>query len=137
MEDTKPRNGRSSLVASREICLSKSDPLERLQEFCNQGKYKYKISWDKFKNGFMCQCRIHYRLKKNTQILKKEAFWVQTEDLNVAKKTIAAIILDGLGLGVPEPETEDLTDQILKAGVKTLSGLVGKSWAEMVDENDD
>jgi len=155
MEAPKPKSGRSSLVANREIKLTEDDPLKRLKEFCNQGKYHYKINWDRFKNGYMCECTVYYNFKKKTtKVLKKEVFWVETNDLMQAKKTIAAIFLEGIGLGVqtegedlPELTEDDPSDadmigeQLLKMGTQALSGLMAgmqeksKSWAEMAEEN--
>ncbi len=146
MESPKPKSGRSALVSHRQIVLTKNDPLERLKEFCNQGKYRYKINWDKFSNGFMCECTVYYNLKKKiTRVLKREAYWVETGDLKEAKETISAIFLDGIGLGVPdsagdvEDSMDEMSEEILRVGAKALTGLVAhiheQSWGDMAEDD--
>lgn len=139
-----PPNSRSSLISGRSINLQENDPLDRLKELCKQGKYNYKINWDRFQNGFMCECVIYYSLRrKTTKVLKKEVYWVETDDLLKAQKTVVAILLENLGLGVSEPEQEDeaklIGQELLRVGAKTLSGLMSgmekKSWAEIAEED--
>ena len=136
---------RSNLVSDSTISLTKSDPLERLKELCEQGHYEYKINWDHFKNGYMCECSIYYFTgKKASRILKKESYWIQTDELLKAKRTIAAILLNSIGLGVIEDEYEEsIEDELLRVGTKALSGIVSrfstedseeKSWADIVEE---
>ena len=121
---------RSRLVEDRTINLIEIEPLLRLKELCNQGKYTYKINWDRFQNGFMCECILYYDMKKRTKVLKKEVFWVETQDLRIAKQTIAAIMLERIGLGVEEPSQSNFEE----VGTETLSGInEKKSWADMVE----
>lgn len=129
------RKGRSRTISKCTISLSETDPLARLEEFCNQAKYQFKINWDRYKNGFMCECLIYYRLGKNNRNLKKEVQWIQTDSIQDAKKTIAAICLDSLGLGVPEENSDEASDPsriLMEMGLKAVNGL--KSWADIVEE---
>ena len=141
MDSQKPKSARSALVSHRQIVLTKNDPLERLKEFCNQGKYHYKINWDKFSNGFMCECTVYYYLKKkSTRILKREAYWVETGDLKEAKETISAIFLESIGLGVPAEnnDVDGMSEELLRVGTKAITGLMShmqeQSWGDMADD---
>lgn len=130
------RKGRSSLISNCKIELTETDPLERLKEFCKQGKYHYQINWDHFVNGFMCECIVYYQMKrKSHKMLKKEVFWIETRDLMKAKKTIAAIMLESLGLGLEN--SEDFGKELIKIGTKTLTELVSEvestSWADIAE----
>jgi hypothetical protein len=135
---------RSNLVSNCNISLTKTDPLERLKELCEQGHYEHKLNWDKFKNGFMCECSIYYYTsKRSSRILAKESYWVQTDDLTKAQKTISAILLQSIGLGVPEEEVEEsVEDELLRVGTRALNGFVSqftessKTWADIVDEEE-
>ncbi len=137
MDEVKQKSERSSITSSRKIELTENDPLKRLKEFCSQGKYHFKINWDRFNNGFVCECTVYYNLKrKSVRPLKKEVYWVETNDLQEAKKTIAAIFLDGIGLGVPDPKGD--TEELIRMGTEALTGIVSslgsRSWSDMVDE---
>ncbi len=86
------------------INLTEIDPLKRLQQFCTQGNYTFKINWNKFDNGFICECTVYYNLKRrSSRLLKKEVKWVETYSVNEAKRTIASIFLDNIGLPYKEP----------------------------------
>ncbi len=136
------------------IKLTKMDPVERLKELCKQGKYRYNITWDKYENGFMCECEIHYFLsRKRSKTLKKEVCWVETRDLRIAQRTVVATLLDNIGLGVEkiglgvekieeEPQSKNEFDEV-RIGMKVVtedndkinidnffSPLENKSWAD-------
>lgn len=131
------RKGRSKVLSKCQISLSENDPLERLKEFCNQGKYQYRINWDQFQNGYMCECSIYYNLGK-VRTLTKEVQWVPTMDLIEAKRTVAAVCLDNMGLGVPEspPQEKQPSEVLMEMGLQAVNNLIGESqsWADIAEE---
>lgn len=105
-------------ILDRSIILTREDPLERLEQFCEQGLYSYEFHHDEFQNGVMCSLK----LKKGGQTIAKEARFVKTfavvgdegeSLLTRAEKTVAAVLLDNLDLGVVgvEPEKEAEPDE--------------------------
>lgn len=97
-------------VLDRSIILTRGDPLERLEEFCEQGLYEYEFHNDEFQNGVI-SC-LELKLKGGQTIIKEARFVKilssddkEGESLLVrAKKTVTAVLLDRLGLGVSENE---------------------------------
>ena len=116
-------NHRTKKTKERPIVLTSTDPLRRLDEFCHQGTYIKEFTWDEFKNGFLCSCSIFYYIGNNKKHLIKETRWVETKNLLEAKRTLAANILENLGLGVPETEEEQLEDSVemIKEGVTNIA----------------
>ncbi len=103
-------SSRATLVKEISINLTHEDPVERLKEFCELGKYIFHWNWDKFLTGVMCELEISYQLDANSRskgdrrkILAKESRYISSAegDLTHAQKVVAAILLDRLGLGVP------------------------------------
>lgn len=103
-------SSRATLVKDISINLTHEDPVERLKEFCELGKYIFHWNWDKFSTGVMCELEISYQLDANSRskgdrrkILAKESRYISSTegDLAHAQKVVAAILLDRLGLGVP------------------------------------
>lgn len=106
---------RPAKIADRVIDLTHEDPLERLKQFCSQGQYRFHFKWDKFANGIMCELEITYQLghpETPKRLLVKEARFVGGEDIEHAKKVVAAVLLERLGLGVQPTEEENADDEI-------------------------
>lgn len=118
---------RSKNIAGMTINLTEEDPLDRLEELAKQGDYTYHFSWDNFKNGFMCELELSYyldlRKKTSKKLLCKEARFVEGSDLYHAKKVVAAILVDRLGLGVPETEEPEMTEAETKIQEMADKGL--------------
>jgi hypothetical protein len=99
---------RAKNIAEMHIHLTEEDPINRLEQLAKQGDYTYHFSWDKFANGFMCELELSYQLdprkKTSKKLLWKEVRFVEGLDLYHTKRVVAAILIDRLGLGVPEPE---------------------------------
>ena len=113
----------------RTINLTQTQPLLRLKELCNQGKYKFDFKWDKFANGYMITCELYFiQILNSRYILKKEVQWVETKDLDKAKNIICAILLEGLGMGVEDEESEseegEMSEKIVDLGMKAMSGIL-------------
>ena len=128
---------RSVLIANCKIDLTETDPLKRLKEFCRQGRYIHKMTWDKFSNGFMIECEIMYNIKNNRRrTLIKEVRYITTDDLQYAKKVISAITIERLGLSPLDMEedneennvdekTEDSLENLKNTSIKMASSLFG------------
>lgn len=107
-------------VLDRSIVLTREDPLERLEQLCEQGLYSYGFHHDEFQNGVLCALKL--KIGKGGQTIAKEARFIKKlaandnegeSSLMRAKKTVAAILLDKLDLGVvfePEKEADAETD---------------------------
>lgn len=100
-------------ILDRSINLTREDPLERLEELCEQGLYNYEFHTDEFQNGVMTTLEL--KVKGGQTIIIKEARFVknllsdskEAETVLVrAKKIVSAILLDKLDLGVVELEKE-------------------------------
>lgn len=102
------------------LLLTENDPLKRLDELRRQGYYNYNIRWTKFSNGLMMECKI-YRNHRNV-LIKEAQFVPSPKNIQEAKRVIAAIILDRLGLGVTE-EYVDLDSSLDENGVELDSSL--------------
>jgi hypothetical protein len=109
---------RAAKISDKSIELTQDDPLERLKQLGTQGYYKYHFNWDMFQNGVMCELEITYLLthqQSSRKTLIKEARFVKGTDLQYAKRVLAAVALERLGLGV---ETDDGTQEYDEAEAK-------------------
>jgi len=114
---------RSSKINSCVIELTRDDPIERLAQLCTQGMYDYKFTWDKFANGIMCELEI---TQTTGRILVKEVRYTNTTDEHQAQEIVAAILLEKLGLGVPEeelPALEEVDETEVKLQQMASKGL--------------
>ena len=111
------------------IKLTHDDPIERLFQFCQQGGYNPRFTFESFQNGVMCELEVS---KGGENILAKEVRFVQDKDVSYAQKVVAAILLEKIGLGVIEEEpsagdriqemAEKSMDFAMTALTKLLSG---------------
>lgn len=101
------------------IFLNKTDPLERLKEFCEQGKYRYTFFTHKFANGYFMTCEISDR---NDPIIS-ETCWIEDTDLRVCEKIISANLLVRIGLGCPETP-EEAMEQTIENTVQHLQEMM-------------
>lgn len=140
-DEQRVQGNRPSLVNGVTLELTKSDPLLRLNELCTQGKYRYKMSWDKFQNGIMITCKFFYIMNRNKYTVLREALFVRTDKVIEAKRTISAVLLDRLDLGesecsgeneFSESSQESSTSSITSEGLSMASELMG-SVMEMVE----
>ena len=90
---------RSDELKEINLVLEENDPLKRLSELCDKGKYKYRFTWDKFKNGIMCTCEIYYFINKNKRIVISKSSWISTHRLNEAQSYTASVVLSALKFG--------------------------------------
>ncbi len=144
--------GRASLRSERttglDINLTATDPLERLEEFCKQGKYEFAFGWDKFNSGVMCELSIFYELCNNRatdivipatrKLLIKEVRYVKTIDpdsVNYAKKVTAAILLERLGLSPLEAPLENEDQLPEKMEEQSPVDIVTESIQNLIKEN--
>jgi len=150
MAETTPPS-RSDVVRDRTIDLTQTDPLLRLRQFCKQGKYKYKIIWDRFQNGMMMECEVWYFLgKKKRHTLTREVQFVYTTDVKEGQRIISAILLQNIGLGFDEDEVcysseeeeggvcEDPLvggEKIAKLGIATMNSLLAQAVKDLPDGN--
>lgn len=115
----RPATTRATTIASQSISLTHQDPVERLKQFCEQGKYVFHWNWDRFASGIVCELEIGYQLDRSKssdrrKVLTKEARYIpnvsedQSENLLYAQRVLAAITLDKLGLGVPPEENIEI-----------------------------
>jgi len=105
---------RSAKISNVSIELTEEDPLERLKQFCAQGSYRYNYVWDAYQNGIMCELDITYFLNpapNSKRTLVKEVRFVSGTDVQYAKKVLAAVLLERLGLGASEMCGEEETEQ--------------------------
>ena len=65
------KNKRNSMSGTRMIELTKTNPLERLKELCNQGRYLDYMVWDKFKNGTLISGHLYTIINNKRYIVKK------------------------------------------------------------------
>jgi len=91
---------RAATIEHVSIDLTENDPVERLKEFCRQGFYYYKWTWDKFQNGILCDIEIRYKFM-NKRVAAKETKFVFTTELPVAQRIVAKALLEKLGLICP------------------------------------
>lgn len=140
-QDQRVQGNRPSLVNGVTLELTKSDPLLRLNELCTQGKYRYKMSWDKFQNGIMITCKLFYLMNRNKYTVLRDALFVRTDKVIEAKRTISAVVLDRLDLGEneytgdnesSESSQESSSSDITSEGLNMASELMG-SVMEMVE----
>lgn len=131
-------------ISSRSIKLTHTDPIKRLKEFCKAGKYYHHIKWDKFANGFMFECEVVYNLGRyghnRRRVLVKEVRWVETDNLIEGQRVIAAILLDNLGLGVPddgECEGEEEIEDISQDFTKAVTGVLNQVSQQLDNEEGD
>lgn len=135
----RPTTSRASSIATQNISLTFQDPIERLKQFCEQGKYTFHWNWDRFASGIVCEVEISYQLdsvKKGSdrrKVLTREARYIpntesdsdnsasenfKSRNLLYAQRVLAAIVLDRLGLGVPAEDSEPREDQVEDACVE-------------------
>jgi len=136
---------RSDIIMGRVINLTQTNPLKRLQEFCNQGIYYYKFTWDGFGNGYMMTCEIYFNLGRKKVTVIRESQWIASIDIIEAKNIISAIVLHSIGLGIDDDEEENLSDDLVKIGMRAMTGVLntigqnisdeGMTWADC-DKND-
>ncbi len=133
-------------ISSRSIKLTHTDPIKRLKEFCRAGKYYHQIKWDKYANGFMFECEVSYNLGRyghnRRRVLVKEVRWVETDNLIEGQRVIAAILLDNLGLGVPDDSEEideivDISQDFTKASMKAVTGVLNQVSQQLDNEEGD
>jgi hypothetical protein len=124
---------RSSRISNRDIALTEEEPLERLKQLCNQGYYKYHYTWDTFQNGIMCELELTYTLspQSSRRSLIKETRFVEGNDLGYAKKVLAAVLIERLGLGVVEQESpiteaEEKMQDLAEKGMDFALAAFGK-----------
>lgn len=135
---------RATKTINRTIALTQQDPIERLKEFCKQGLYKYRFTWDIFANGTMCECVLYISKYGSKRIdIAKEARFVASTELTEVKRVVSAVLLDRLGLGddsefeidiedEPNPQTplEEVHDFARKA-MKMASNMVTTQLANL------
>ena len=132
-------------ISSRSIKLTHTDPIKRLKKFCKAGKYYHQIKWDKYANGFMFECEVAYNLGRHghnrRRVLIKEVRWVETDNLIEGQRVIAAILLDNIGLGVPngfsdeEESDEELpSEDFAKASMKAVTGVLNHVSQQLDNE---
>ena len=131
---TEKNLSRSTIICDNIINLTQTDPLDRLQELCKQGNYRYKFNWDKFQNGIMIECELFYFLNRSRRILHQEAKFIKSKDLSHVKRVIATSILQNIGLGIND---EEITKNITH-GITAVAGIIDKvstfekmSWADI------
>lgn len=97
---------RTNLIGERTINLTQTNPILRLKELCTQGKYRYEIHHDRFKNGYMMVCDLYYISRPGNMryTVMRQAQFIKTDSLSNATSVIAAILLDLIGLGDDEEE---------------------------------
>lgn len=112
-------------ISDRSVILTHEDPLERLEQLCEQGIYSYGFHHDEFRNGVMCSLKL--KIGKGGQTIIKEARFIKmlsTDDsegetlLVRAKKTVAAILLDKLDLGVVESDKQSEEETLAEEDVE-------------------
>jgi hypothetical protein len=116
--------------------LEAIDPLERLKEFCTKIEHNFRFSFIRFENGILCGCGVFYAETEDscTSDLISEAKFVPTTDKLEAQRTVAAIILDRLGLAPPEdeppktqlPDLEEPMMNIVNSGMKLMMNMVNE-----------
>lgn len=110
------------------ISLVKTDPAERLEEFCSQSnRYHTSYLFSRFENGIMAECS----LESPHRVICSEAQFVLSTDIEKAKRIISAILLYRLGLGVDEGEDGDSDDEppeqdFVRVGMRAVSGILEK-----------
>lgn len=137
---------RAHIIATRTINLTETDPVQRLRELCRQGKYRYRMGWDRFQNGIMIDCEFWYFFgRKRRQVLAREVQFVSTTDVSEAQRIIAAIFLQNIGLGVEtedvecsesdpefegsecsEPQATPLAEDLVKLGMRAVNDLIAR-----------
>lgn len=85
-------------------------PIARIEQLCLQSGYRYKMMWDEFPNGFMITCKLY----KKCRNIAKESQWVKTSNIDIAKNTVAALLLHRINLGI------DLDNKIEKIIERTF-----------------
>jgi phage terminase large subunit-like protein len=97
--------------------LKAEDPFERLKEMCKLGKYHYKFIYHHYQNGYMIKLALSI-LPKKTEFTSVCTF-VETDDLAVARKTVASVLLNRLNLAPKETEEDDIESLAASMNVMT------------------
>lgn len=127
-----------------ELILTAEDPILRLNQLCEQGNFRYEIFFTVFPNGKLISCALT-DISSGKQITNEVQF-VKTVNEEEANRTIAAILLQNIGLGdeSEDESEEEYEDRIVKTGLdiagvllhKVLEGI-GNDSAEDTKENED
>ena len=121
---------------TRPLILTSSYPIQRLRALCQRGNYSYLFTWDCFANGILMGCEIYYFSGKRRQTLSREFQFVNTIDVDEAKRIIARKLLYNIGLGIEyikksngeieSPEVADISEtSIFKEDLVTSLQTVG------------
>lgn len=92
---------RKEFIATQDLAVPsfEEDSIEELKKVCKNGKYKFTVYHDKFKNGIMVTISIwhmiHPRSKRKAEIYKTTKFY-ETENLDDAVELIAGKALRDL-----------------------------------------
>ncbi len=96
---------------TRHVCLGRYDPLDRLEEFCEQTSLTYVIHHTAFKNGILAKCILYQRIpfgaKKPTRITEVCTF-SETTNLLRAKQLVSYKMLASLDLNEMCEEPKDV-----------------------------
>lgn len=110
------------------IELHETDPLLRLREFCNLCTFFHQFTITQFQNGIMTECEVYYFRGSDRYTLKKEAYFLRDCDVHTAKKTICAILLENIGLGVPrntdEEDLEQTHELLTRVGMRAINDIL-------------
>lgn len=85
--------------------LTKENPLERLEEFCSPS-YVYNFTFKQLGEGVLCRLEVDLQ-----EYYLDEVRYVNTKDFDYAKNVVAAVLLERIGLGVPQPEETPVVEQ--------------------------
>ena len=136
---------RVQLLKKTELVLENEDPLKRLGELAQKGKYFSNINWDIYANGIMIMCELSFSVNGKKKILSQEATFVETQDIQHAKRCIAALVLENLNLGVereigetPEEDEEEIMEEVDERmedmGTKVVKGLLDHCMTSIADQ---
>lgn len=100
--------GRVRALKKVDLVLESTDPLERLSELEKKGRYNVKFNWDEFGNGIIAICEVYYIINKKKKMVAHGSTFVPTDEVEHAKKVVAALVLDRMNLGVSDEEMEYL-----------------------------
>lgn len=111
-------------ITLRTMTLTSKDPCERVRQFCDSMPYSNPgYNTEMFQNGILCRLTIWrtYELGKSTEYLREVRF-VEGNDREYAKKVVAAVLLERIGLGVKQDQ-DSLRDFIDESGARLCNIL--------------
>lgn len=122
-------------LINTELSLTKTEPYDRLKQFCKLGNYRYHIFWDKFSNGVLITCEVFYFINRQKKIIHRETQFVlcDNKNINYPKNIICESFLHNLGLSqntynssTPERESDEF-DEVNLQMKSTLTKILGRS----------